>query len=416
MRLRALPRHRLLQETPVHESRADKPAFGKASLAIELPESVAPQGVRVFESLDKPFVSICVITCAKTFRRSCYKIEPMLFSTEGRDEGSLPLQTSISAVCWLDECNVVVGGDDGAMIAITVGLSILGHLHASIHEVALTDHVRSQRLWGGFGGTHAVLIIVPVPNTNHDRESTDTLIESLSVDYVLLVWSYEQLRGLCNQAIKSVVRLHADAAPATAASIPMVNHRVLLHVTKATTTTLDLVLLRGELSPASIDLHVAHRFVLEQLPLHVRLVGFSVDDARLFLTTERHPAVDPCSGFTTAAPSTDSVVQHSLALTGPNQMTGTVLCGMHAWAAKNAADDALSKDSTDSSQIDDTKGSKPYTLRSSTVWRHVLAVAAKWQSDVLELDVMTSVTLLDVVQAGLSGDASAGRMSRPSLH
>ncbi|KDO17884.1 hypothetical protein SPRG_16712 [Saprolegnia parasitica CBS 223.65] len=57
----------------------------------------------------------------------------------------------------------------------------------------------------------------------------------------------------------------------------------------------------------------------------------------------------------------------------------------------------------------------PFTLR-PTVWRHVLAVATKWQSDVLELYILTSVTLLDVHQAGLLGGASAGRMFRPSLH
>ena len=116
---------------------------------------------------------------------------------------SLPLQTSISAVCWLDECNVVVGGDDGAMIAINVGLSIFGHSHASFHEVALTDHVGLQWLWGGLGlggaRAHAVLAIVPVPDTNHDHDSTDTLVLSLSADYVLRVWSYEQLSCLCNQ-------------------------------------------------------------------------------------------------------------------------------------------------------------------------------------------------------------------------
>ncbi|KDO19581.1 hypothetical protein SPRG_15082 [Saprolegnia parasitica CBS 223.65] len=224
-----------------------------------------------------------------------------------------------------------------------------------------------------------------------------------------------------------------------------------------------------------------------------------------------------------------------LSLTGPKQVTGTVLRGMHAWTAKHAADDdALAKDIVDLSQIDafymqrlgapgrfndeclrstlstlvtgpaptldghrlrralldavhrqwslqDTKGSNPYTLR-STVWRHVLAVATKhwaaenvplgfvscdllgspvllrrnhmsvffpattsilgdrpatiadlydsillptfaafptaayyaslerqWQSDVLEADDLPSVTLLDVVQAGLLGDGSGGR-------
>ena len=34
---RAIGKHVLLWETPVHESSADKPASGKASLAIELP-------------------------------------------------------------------------------------------------------------------------------------------------------------------------------------------------------------------------------------------------------------------------------------------------------------------------------------------------------------------------------------------
>ncbi|EQC26693.1 hypothetical protein SDRG_15478 [Saprolegnia diclina VS20] len=526
---RAIGKHVLLWETPVHESSADKPASGKASLAIELPESVAPQGVRVFESLDKQFVSICVVTCAKTIHRYCYKIEPTLFSTEGRDEvafamSSLPLQTSISAVCWLDECNVVVGGDDGAMIAINVGLSIFGHSHASFHEVALTDHVGLQWLWGGLGlggaRAHAVLAIVPVPDTNHDHDSTDTLVLSLSADYVLRVWSYEQLSCLCNQAIGSVLGLPADAAPAVAASMAIVDQRVLLHVTTTTTTTPhDIVLLRGELSPASIDLHVARRFVLEQLSVHVRLVDFSVDDARLFSVWR--------------APSTDYVVQHPLSLTGPKEVAGTVLRGMHAWTTKHAADDdALAKDIADLSQIDafymqrlgapgrfndeclrltlstlvtgpaptldghrlrralldavhrqwslqDTKGSNPYALR-STVWRHVLAVATKhwaaenvplgfvscdllgspvllrrnhmsvffpasilgdrpatiadlydsivlptfgafpiasyyaslerqWQSDVLALDVTTSVTLLGVVHAGLLEDGSAGR-------
>ena len=99
------------------------------------------------------------------------------------------------------------------------------------------------------------------------------------------------------------------------------------------------MLLRGELSPASIDLHVARRFVLEQLPVHVRLVDFSVDDARLFSVWR--------------APSTDYVVQHPLWLTGPKQVSGTVLRGMHAWTAKHAADDdVLAKDIIDLSQID----------------------------------------------------------------
>ncbi|KDO32096.1 hypothetical protein SPRG_22116 [Saprolegnia parasitica CBS 223.65] len=132
MSYHAIGKRVLRWETPVHESSADKPASGKASLAIELPGTLQRR-----------------LAC--TIHRYCYKIEPTLFSIEGRDEvafamSALPLQTSINAVCWLDECNVVVGDDDGAMIAINVGLSIFGHSHASFHEVALTDHVGFQWL------------------------------------------------------------------------------------------------------------------------------------------------------------------------------------------------------------------------------------------------------------------------------
>ncbi|OQR92211.1 hypothetical protein ACHHYP_03952 [Achlya hypogyna] len=426
---RAIGKHVLLWENAIQDDSngLEKVTSGKASLAIQLPESVAPHGVRVFESLDKQFVSICVVTCAKTVHRFCYKIESALFSSEGRDEvafamTSLPLQTAISAVCWLDECNVVVGGDDGAMVAINVGLSIFGHSHASFHEVALADHAGLQWIWGGFGlgaaRAHAVVAIVPVPDTSSDN--SDTLVLSVSADYVARLWSYEQLACLCSQALAPALGLSADADAAVAASMAFVDNRVLLHATSAHKAT-DIVLLRGDLSAKGINLDVARRFVIDQLPTNVRLVDFAVDDHRLFSVWR--------------ALHGDYVVQHPLALTGPKHVQGVVVGGLQAWTAKHATDDdALPKDVVDMQQIDsfylhrlfvsgrfndeclrqtlatlvaapsatvdgprlrralldavhrqwslqETKGANPYTLR-VTVWRHVLSVAAKhWATE-----------------------------------
>ncbi|KDO22639.1 hypothetical protein SPRG_22297 [Saprolegnia parasitica CBS 223.65] len=338
---RAIGKHVMLWETPVHESSADKPASGKASLAIELPESVAPQGVRVFESLDKQFVSICVVTCAKTIHRYCYKIEPTLFSTEGRDEvafamSALPLQTSISAVCWLDECNVVVGGDDGAMIAINVGLSIFGHSHASVHEIALTDHHAAdddalakdlvdlsqidafymQRLGapGRFNdeclrSTLSTLVTGPAPTLDGHR------LRRALLDAVHRQWSLQDTKGSNPYALRSTVWRH-----------------VLAVATK--------------------------HWAAENVPLgfvSCDLLGSPV------LLRRNHMSV--------FFPATTSILGDRPATIA--DLYDSIL--LPTFAALPTAS-------------------------------YYASLERQWQSDVLELDVVTSVTLLDVVHAGLLGD------------
>ncbi|RHY73008.1 hypothetical protein DYB38_012913, partial [Aphanomyces astaci] len=193
------------------------------SLAIQLPESVARNGVSVFESADKQYLSVCIVTAAKTVHRFCYKLDPVLnFADAARDEvafamTSLPLQTSISSVCWLDECNVVVGGDNGAVLAINVGLSIFGHSASSFHEVPLTDHSVLQWVWEGLGfqptnKPQPIIAIAAVPDlVDDDSTSSDTLVVTLSADLVLRVWSYEHQSCLCNQSLRPLLELAAAA-------------------------------------------------------------------------------------------------------------------------------------------------------------------------------------------------------------
>ncbi|RQM22582.1 hypothetical protein B5M09_005654 [Aphanomyces astaci] len=260
------------------------------SLAIQLPESVARNGVSVFESADKQYLSVCIVTAAKTVHRFCYKLDPVLnFADAARDEvafamTSLPLQTSISSVCWLDECNVVVGGDNGAVLAINVGLSIFGHSASSFHEVPLTDHSVLQWVWEGLGfqptnKPQPIIAIAAVPDlVDDDSTSSDTLIVTLSADLVLRVWSYEHQSCLCNQSLRP--HLELDAAAADLAVLHFIpsstDVRVLVHASSITHPSKnEIVLLRGDLTSKVLDLDVVRRYVVPAAAA-ARLVDFVV--------------------------------------------------------------------------------------------------------------------------------------------
>ncbi|KDO18412.1 hypothetical protein SPRG_16225 [Saprolegnia parasitica CBS 223.65] len=138
------------------------------------------------------------------------------------------------------------------MIAIHVGLSIFGHSHASFHEVALKY----------LGGASTVLAPCQTPTT-----TTTAPTRSSS--------RFQPTMSLLSGHTTLTRRRRSPRAPARDDdNIDAARHCAA----------------REELSPASIDLHVARRFVLEQLSVHVRHVDFSVDDARLFLGLAR--AVD----------------------------------------------------------------------------------------------------------------------------
>ncbi|RHY58340.1 hypothetical protein DYB34_000365 [Aphanomyces astaci] len=259
------------------------------SLAIQLPESVARNGVSVFESADKQYLSVCIVTAAKTVHRFCYKLDPVLnFADAARDEvafamTSLPLQTSISSVCWLDECNVVVGGDNGAVLAINVGLSIFGHSASSFHEVPLTDHSVLQWVWEGLGfqptnKPQPIIAIAAVPDlVDDDSASSDTLVVTLSADLVLRVWSYEHQSCLCNQSLRPLLELAAAAADlAVLHFIPSsTDVRVLVHASSITHPSKnEIVLLRGDLTSKVLDLDVVRRYVVPAAA--ARLVDFVV--------------------------------------------------------------------------------------------------------------------------------------------
>ncbi|RHZ00263.1 hypothetical protein DYB37_004436 [Aphanomyces astaci] len=265
------------------------PSPPSTSLAIQLPESVARNGVSVFESADKQYLSVCIVTAAKTVHRFCYKLDPVLnFADAARDEvafamTSLPLQTSISSVCWLDECNVVVGGDNGAVLAINVGLSIFGHSASSFHEVPLTDHSVLQWVWEGLGfqptnKTQPVIAIAAVPDlVDDDSTSSDTLIVTLSADLVLRVWSYEHQSCLCNQSLRPHLELDAAADLAVLHFVPSsTDVRVLVHASSVTHPSKnEIVLLRGDLTSKVLDLDIVRRYVVPAAAA-VRLVDFVV--------------------------------------------------------------------------------------------------------------------------------------------
>ncbi|OQR93356.1 hypothetical protein THRCLA_08459, partial [Thraustotheca clavata] len=333
---RAIGKQVLLWESVVHDGKAEAPGE-KASLSIQLPESVAPNGIRVFESLDKQYVSICVVTCAKTIHRFCYKIEANLFASEGRDEvafpmTSLPLHVAISAVCWLDECNVVIGADDGSMIAVNVGLSIFGHTQASYHEVALADHSGLKWLWGARKKT-SVLRIIPIPDQQND--GTDTLVLSLTADAVIRVWSYEQLSCLSSQEIGEALGLEKDQV-ANAASIVFVpeensSHRLLIHTTSPYTSN-DIIMLRGDITAKSIELDIARHFVADIEP-SVRLVDMAIDHSNIYAVWR--------------SADKDYSVVYPLTLTGPKKVSG-----QHVASWTNDDDDIVPADLTETQQID----------------------------------------------------------------
>ncbi len=271
-----------------------------------------------------------MVTCAKTVHRFCYKIDVNLFANEGRDEvafamTSLPEQTTITAVCWLDECNVAIGADNGAMIAVNIGMShsILSSTAPSFHEVSLKDHHSAttplQWVWGGLGldkmddRQQAILAMVPVPDDGmmptHDVPHVndmkiDTYILTLSADYVLRLWSYKQQKCLVRQTIATELGIRMDSHHnhrssraedhvhgifAIRAQMSMIvqdlnahehehsppyERRILLHVTSSPQSYNnvnnhdhynhnDIVMLRGDISPQALDVDVARRFMVD---------------------------------------------------------------------------------------------------------------------------------------------------------
>ncbi|KAF0697255.1 Aste57867_12027 [Aphanomyces stellatus] len=363
---RAIGKQIFLWENAVHDGKqsAAPSKTETASLAIQLPESVARNGVSIFESADKQFLSVCVVTYAKTVHRFCYKLDPQLnFSTDagGREEvayamTSLPIQTSITSVCWLDECNVVVGADNGAVVAINVGLSIFGHSASSFHEVPLTDHsVLKWMLEGlGFHGNKAqpIVAIAAVPDsppTDGDDAATsaiDTLIVTLSSDLVLRVWSYEQQSCLCNQDLRPLLtsEFEAPAFVAQQAALRFVRDapgrapRLLVHVTShQPSKTKEIVLFRGELTSRTLELEVVRRFVVDVQPA-VRLVDFTVDNGHVYAVWR--------------SSTDDFVYVYPLTLTGPKLVPGHVVGGMHSFSIRQRDEDNQCEATTDLHTID----------------------------------------------------------------
>ncbi|CAK4107849.1 unnamed protein product [Aphanomyces euteiches] len=349
---RAIGKQIFLWENTVYDGRpanSQPKSESGSAIAIQLPECAARNGVSIFESADKQVLSVCVVTCAKTVHRFCYKLEPQLsFADAAREEvayamTSIPLQTSITSVCWLDECNTVVGADNGSVVALNVGLSIFGHSASSFHEVPLTDHSVLQWVWNGLGLNNnkpqPILAIAPVPDTPNDPDSgatSDTLIVTLSADLVLRVWSYEQQSCLCNQNLRAL--LESDTVIAQA-SIRFVgaSQRLLIHITShQPVKTKEIVLFRGELNSRSLDLEVIRRFVVNVEP-SVRLVDFTVDATKLYSVWR--------------SASDDFVFVHPLALTGPKIVPGQVVGGMQTFSRRQLDEDNQC-DATDLSLID----------------------------------------------------------------